>query len=158
MEKYAPAIKSVLILVFIAAGFYFLTSVFSKARRRLNGVVNFDTFHRRFVYRVDLPVQAVVSKLRIPNQNDRMRYELSDDLSQITFPPGLGTCELRLEPQDDGCILYVRVFERFPDVGPHLVYDVMNEFWIKKLHAKPIDFYDWLRFRNENGTRDESLS
>ena len=153
MEKDTSIIWFVLILLLIAAGFYFLISVCSKARRRLNGVENYDAFQQRFVYRIDLPIEKTMERLRRPSIYDSEGYEFSDDLKKITFSGTLGPCELNIEPQTDGCILFVRMFEpnrRVMGNGP--AYDLMNEFWIRKLQAKPIDFYDWLRSRNENDT------
>ena len=128
-----------------AATIYYFITLRRKARRRMGeGIENHDVFYQRFVYHVDMTEQEIIARLRVPNINDAKQYELGEDLTTITFSD-LGQCIFHLEPQDNGCLLFVQIIKRISGRDQQPEFDIMNRFWINKLQAKPIDFYTWLR-------------
>lgn len=142
--------KVLIVVVFIAiyaAMIYYFVALHKTAQKRMGeGIEKHDVFYQRFVYHVDLTEQEIIAKLRVPNIYDTRQYELGEDLTTITISE-LGQCIFHLEPQDSGCLLFVQIIKRISGRHNQPKYDIMNQFWIDKLQAEPIDYDTWLRSR-----------
>ena len=146
--------KTILIVIFALAAFalaliiilYRRGSSYVQWKRTEKGPVNYDTLMQTFVYRVDLTADALFAKLCVPNINDEMKYELSEDRKTITFmmePGEREPCDLLVEPKGNGCLLRVHRTILF---APNYVGDLpllMNPFWIHKVQAEPVAYSDF---------------
>lgn len=125
-------------------------SAFTRWKRTTKGIVNYDMIMQSFVYRTALLAGELIAKLRIPNIHDEMKYELSEDLRTITFMMDLGeveSCDLYIEPCENGCLFCVRRTKPYAMNNVKDLPYLMNLFWINKVQAEPIDYYEWQRSR-----------
>ena len=122
----------------------------SRWKRTTKGIVNYDAKMQSFVYRAGLSAEELIVKLRIPNIHDELKYELSEDLKTITFLMDASQaepCNLYIAPCENGCVICVRRTKPFSMNNVKDLPYLMNLFWINKLQAEPIDYYEWLRSR-----------
>ena len=111
-----------------------------KNREITNGILNFDGSMRKFVFRIDLSKDEFFSKLKSRNACDTMEYSLNADLTGITFKELGSRLEYGIEiiPCDGYLILRVKQISLL--YGKTNIPYHVNEFWICKFNAKPIDY------------------
>lgn len=108
-----------------------------KHNKCLNSIVNYDVFMRKYVFRVGLNNDEFLAKLKIPNVNDVLSYTLSDDCTVITFKRHNVYCAyiINVDASNESIVLRVEqlsVCSRFSYL--------INEFFICKFNAEPLDF------------------
>ena len=84
MEKYIY-IFVIIFVVMIPIALYLILKPMFKHNKLLNGIVNYDTFMRKYVFSVALDKEEFYSRLKMPNVQDVLEYTLSDDCTVITF-------------------------------------------------------------------------
>ena len=106
-------------------------------------VTNYNIDMSKFVYRVELTRAQILDRLKTPNINDGMHYELKED--QITFSD---YCEVDtvwqivIEEYNGFSILRLNRHS-FIISSQTSVSMKMNPFWVNKCGAKPIPFSDY---------------
>ncbi len=125
-------------------------STFFRWKRTTKKIVNYDAKMQSFVYQTILSTEQLFEKLRIPNIHDGMKYELCEDLRTITFMMEGNqreSCDLYIVPFENGCAICVQRTRPFSMSNVQDLPYLMNLFWINKVQAEPVDYYDWLRSR-----------
>ena len=139
------------IVVFFLFFFLILTPlvllmVYPKCKKHYEAtgnVTNYNGDMSKFVYRVELTKEQILERLKIPNYNDGLHYELKDD--EITFSdygsPD-STWQIIVEEYKEITILRVN---KLGFILPSQSYIPikMNPFWANKCDAKPIPFSDY---------------
>ena len=128
-------------LITIPVSIYLIFRPAARQRQVSSGVINYDAFMKKFCFSIDATKQEVYSQLNLPNVYDVLEYDLDEENDVITFKRYVGgRYPYRIFVDEvEGChILWV---EQFPLVmgGGNVPY-LINEFFIKKLGAKPIDY------------------
>ena len=138
MEEYLPFFFIVFFAMIPVALFIIFKPVVQQ-KKLLNGVTNYDTFMRKYVYHIDLTKEAFYSQLKIRNINDLLEYSLSDDLSVIIFEKYLNKFpySIELSESEEGIILKVSQTQ----LTSRISYDI-NAFFIGKFNAKPLNYND----------------
>ena len=136
MEKYIY-IFVVLFIVMIPIALYLILKPMFKHNKLLNGIVNYDTFMRKYVFSVALGKEEFYSQLKMPNVQDVLEYTLSNDDTVITFMlyNGKYPYKINVDAFNESIILRV---EQLSITSKPAFY--INEFFIKKFDAKPLDF------------------
>ena len=136
MEKYIY-IFIVVFVVMIPIALYLILKPMFKHNKLLNGIVNYDTFMRKYVFSVALGKEEFYSQLKMTNVQDVLEYTLSNDDTVITFR--LYNCKypykINVDAFNESIIL--RVEQLSANSRPAFY---INEFFIKKFNSKPLDF------------------
>ena len=117
-------------------------SAFKNIDKRKQGLINYDSCMRKFVFRVDLTKEEVYERLRTRNVTDVLEYILNEDLSVITFKCYKGeisyifsVCEY-----DNNDYLIIRLEQLLLIPGKSRILKNINKFFFMKLDAKILDY------------------
>ena len=136
MEKYIY-IFVVVFVVMIPIALYFILKPMFKHNKLLNGIVNYDTFMKKYVFSVALSKEEFYSQLKMPNVQDVLEYTLSNDGTVITFRLYNGKYPYKINVDAFNESIILRVGQLSANSKPAFY---INEFFIKKFNAKPLDF------------------
>ena len=136
MEKYIY-IFIVVFVVMIPIALYLILKPMFKHNKLLNGIVNYDTFMRKYVFSVALDKEEFYSQLKMPNVQDVLEYTLSNDDTVITFMLYNGKYPYKINVDAFNVSIILRVEQLSLNSKPAFY---INEFFIKKFNAKPLDF------------------
>ena len=136
MEKYIY-IFIVVFVVMIPISLYLILKPMFKHNKLLNGIVNYDTFMRKYVFSVALGKEEFYSQLKMTNVQDVLEYTLSNDGTVITFRlyNRKYPYKINVDAFNESIILQVEQLSANSKPAFHI-----NEFFIKKFNAKPLDF------------------
>ena len=121
----------------IPIALYLILKPMFKQNKLLNGIVNYDTFMRKYVFSVALGKEEFYSQLKMTNVQDVLEYTLSNDDTVITFRlyNRKYPYKINVDAFNESIILQVKQLSA--DSKPSFY---INEFFIKKFNAKPLDF------------------
>ena len=136
MEKYIY-IFIVVFVVMIPIALYLILKPVFKHNKLLNGIVNYDTFMRKYVFSVALGKEEFYSQLKMPNAQDVLEYTLSNDDTVITFRLYNGKYPYKINVDAFNESIILRVEQLSANSKP--AFDI-NGFFVKKFNAKPLDF------------------
>ena len=136
MEKYIY-IYIVVFVVMMPIALYLILRPMFKHNKLLNGIVNYDTFMRKYVFSVALGKEEFYSQLKMTNVQDVLEYTLSNDDTVITFRLYNGKYPYKINVDAFNESIILRVEQLFTNSKPAFY---INEFFIKKFNAKPLDF------------------
>ena len=136
MEKYIY-IFIVVFVVMIPIALYLILKPMFKHNKLLNGIVNYDTFMRKYVFSVALGKEEFYSQLKMTNVQDVLEYTLSNDDTVITFRLYNGKYPYKINVDAFNESIILRVEQLSANSRPAFY---INEFFIKKFNAKPLDF------------------
>ena len=136
MEKYIY-IFIVVFVVMIPIALYLILKPMFKHNKLLNGIVNYDTFMKKYVFSVALSKEEFYSQLKMPNVQDVLEYTLSNDGTVITFRLYNGKYPYKINVDAFNESIILRVEQLSANSKPAFY---INEFFIKKFNAKPLDF------------------
>ena len=136
MEKYI-CIFIVVFVVMIPIALYLILKPVFKHNKLLNGIVNYDTFMRKYVFSVALGKEEFYSQLKMPNVQDVLEYTLSNDDTVITFRLYNGKYPYKINVDAFNESIILRVEQLSANSKPAFY---INEFFVKKFNAKPLDF------------------
>ena len=136
MEKYIY-IFIVVFVVMIPIALYLILKPVFKHNKLLNGIVNYDTFMRKYVFSVALGKEEFYSQLKMPNVQDVLEYTLSNDDTVITFRLYNGKYPYKINVDAFNESIILRVEQLSANSKPAFY---INEFFVKKFNAKPLDF------------------
>ena len=136
MEKYIY-IFIVVFVVMIPIALYLILKPMFKHNKLLNGIVNYDTLMRKYVFSVAIGKEEFYSQLKMPNVQDVLEYTLSNDDTVITFMLYNGKYPYKINVDAFNVSIILRVEQLSLNSKP--AFDI-NEFFIKKFNAKPLDF------------------
>lgn len=128
------------ILYIALLGFAVLISIYFIFRhnKQINGTFNHDMFMRKFVFRIDLDEAEFFARLKMRNVNDVLDYFLNDDCSVITFK--MYNVEFQygmsVNMYNEYRVLKVEQISVMPQKSTFYI----NDFFIKKFDAKPLEF------------------
>lgn len=104
------------------------------------GIINCDGSMKKFVFRIDLSREEFFRLLKSRNVCDVMEYSLNDENSIIIFKEHGSTVSYDLYLLQFDGYLILRLKQRAILFGTTRIHYRINEFWISKLNAKPIDY------------------
>ena len=136
MEKYI-CIFIVVFVVMIPIALYLILKPMFKHNKLLNGIVNYDTFMRKYVFSVALGKEEFYSQLKMPNVQDVLKYTLSNDDTVITFKLYNSRYPYKINVDAFNESIVLRVEQLSANSKPAFY---INEFFVKKFNAKPLDF------------------
>ena len=136
MEKYIY-IFIVVFVVMIPIALYLILKPMFKHNKLLNGLVNYDTFMRKYVFSVALGKEEFYSQLKMTNVQDVLEYTLSNDGTVITFRLYNRKYPYKINVDAFNESIILRVEQLSLNSKPAFY---INEFFIKKFNAKPLDF------------------
>ena len=136
MEKYIY-IFVVVFVVMIPISLYLILKLMFKHNKLLNGIVNYDTFMRKYVFSVALGKEEFYSQLKMTNVQDVLEYTLSNDDTVITFRLYNGKYPYKINVDAFNESIMLRVEQLSANSKPAFY---INEFFVKKFNAKPLDF------------------
>ena len=136
MEKYIY-IFIVVFVVMIPIALYLILKPMFKHNKLLNGLVNYDTFMRKYVFSVALGKEEFYSQLKMTNVQDVLEYTLSNDGTVITFRLYNRKYPYKINVDAFNESIILRVEQLSTNSKPAFY---INEFFIKKFNAKPLDF------------------
>ena len=137
MEKYIYVFVIIFIVVVIPVALYMIFGPMFRQQKLLKGIINYDTFMREFVFRIDLTKEEFYSQLKIRNINDILEYYLNDDCSIITFAMHNMKYSYKIILDDFNESTIIRV-EQMQVTSKPAFY--INEFFVKKFNATPLEF------------------
>ncbi len=140
MEKYIYLFVILFFVFAVPVALYLIFKPMFQQRKLLNGVINYDTFMRKFVFQIDFTKEEFYSKLKIHNVNDVLEYDLDEQSSVVTFKRYNAKFPYKVEIDEfkESIVLRVEQIPLVMDKGNVPYY--INEFFIKKFGAKPIDY------------------
>lgn len=140
MEKYFPIFIVLFFIVIFSIVLYILFIQAIKQSKLLNGVVNYDMFMRKFVFRVNASQAAIIERLKLPNINDKLNYQFNENTAIITFEKYGAQISYKLMIEDFGeyCVLKTEQISLIAERS-QIPHDI-NAFWIQKLDAIPLEF------------------
>ena len=136
MEKYIY-IFVVIFAVMIPIALYLILKPMFKHNKLLNGIVNYDTFMRKYVFRIELTKEDFYTQLKTRNINDVLEYSLNDNCSVITFIMYSTKYSYAIKVDDFNESIVLRV-EQIQAISRSAF--IINEFFIKKFNATPLEF------------------
>jgi len=136
MEKYI-FIFVIIFVVIIPIDLYVILKPIFKHNKLLNGIVNYDTFMRKYVFGIALKKEEFYTQLKTPNVYDVLEYTLSEDDTVITFKMYYRKFpyKINVDVFNESIVLRVEQISINSRPAFHI-----NEFFIKKFNAKPLDF------------------
>ena len=137
MEKYIYIFVIMFVVVVIPIALYIIFKPMFRQNKLLNGIVNYDTFMRKFVFRIEITKEEFYSQLKIRNINDVLEYSLNDDCSVITFTMYNMKYSYKIIVDDFNESIILRVEQIQITSKPAFR---INEFFIKKFNATPLEF------------------
>ena len=137
MEKYIYFFVIIFFLVVIPTALYLILKPMFRQNKLLNGIVNYDTFMRKFVFRIEITKEEFYSQLKIRNINDVLEYSLNEDCSVITFTMYNMKYSYKIIVDDFNESIILRVEQIQITSKPAFR---INEFFIKKINATPLEF------------------
>ena len=137
MEKYIYIFVIMFVVVVIPIAFYIIFKPMFRQNKLLNGIVNYDTFMRKFVFRIEITKEEFYSQLKIRNINDELEYSLNEDCSVITFTMYNMKYSYKIIVDDFNESIILRVEQIQITSKPAFR---INEFFIKKFNATPLEF------------------
>jgi len=137
MEKYIYIFVIIFIVIVIPAALYIIFKSMFRQNKLLNGIVNYDTFMRKYVFYIEFSKVEFFSKLKARNINDVLEYSLNDDCSVITFTMYNMKYSYKIIVDDFRGAIILRVEQIQPTSK---VAFFINEFFIKKFNATPLEF------------------
>lgn len=140
MEKYIYIPMIIFFVFIIPLALYLVLKPMLRHYKLLNGVVNYDSFMGKFVFHIALTKEDFYARLKIRNINDTLEYSLNDDGSVITFTMYNAKFQYKIliDEFDEAFILRVEQIQKIMDKGNVPYY--INEFFINKFNAKPVEF------------------
>ena len=135
MEKYIY-IFVIIFVVMIPIALYLILKPMFIHNKLSNGIVNYDTFMRKYVFSVALDKEEFYSQLKMPNVQDVLEYTLSNDDTVITFMLYNGKYPYKINVDAFNESIILRVEQLSLNSKPAFY---INEFFIKKFNAKPLD-------------------
>ena len=117
-------------------------SAFKNIDKRKQGLINYDSCMRKFVFRVDLTKEEVYERLRTRNVTDVLEYILNEDLSVITFKYYNGEISYTFSvcEYDNNDYLIIRLEQLLLIPGKSRILKNINKFFFMKLDAKILDY------------------
>ena len=137
MEKYIYIFVIMFVVVVIPIALYIIFKPMFRQNKLLNGIVNYDTFMRKFVFRIEITKEEFYSQLKIRNINDVLEYSLNEDCSVITFTMYNMKYSYKIIVDDFNESIILRVEQIQITSRPAFR---INEFFIKKFNATPLEF------------------
>ena len=137
MEKYIYIFVIMFVVVVIPIALYIIFKPMFRQNKLLNGIVNYDTFMRKFVFRIEITKEEFYSQLKIRNINDVLEYSLNEDCSVITFTMYNMKYSYKIIVEDFNESIILRLEQIQVTSKPAFR---INEFFIKKFNAKPLEF------------------
>ena len=137
MEKYIYIFVIMFVVVVIPIALYIIFKPMFRQNKLLNGIVNYDTFMRKFVFRIEITKEEFYSQLKIRNINDVLEYSLNEDCSVITFTMYNMKYSYKIIVDDFNESIILRVEQIQITSKPAFR---INEFFIKKFNATPLEF------------------
>jgi len=137
MEKYIYIFVIMFVVVVIPIALYIIFKPMFRQNKLLNGIVNYDTFMRKFVFRIEITKEEFYSQLKISNINDVLEYSLNVDCSVITFTMYNMKYSYKIIVDDFNESIILRVEQIQITSKPAFR---INEFFIKKFNATPLEF------------------
>ena len=128
---------AVVFVVMIPIALYLILKPMFKHNKLLNGIVNYDTFMRKYVFGIELTKDEFFSQLKTRNINDVLEYSLNDDYSVITYTMYNMKYSYKIKVDDFNESIILRVEQLQLTSKPAFR---INEFFIKKFNAKPLEF------------------
>ena len=137
MEKYIYIFVIMFVVVVIPIALYIIFKPMFRQNKLLNGIVNYDTFMRKFVFRIEITKEEFYSQLKIRNINDVLEYSLNEDCSVIIFTMYnmKYSYKIIVDDFDESIILRVEQIQITSKPAFRI-----NEFFIKKFNATPLEF------------------
>ena len=123
----------VFVLVIIPIALYIIFKPMFRQNKLLNGIVNYDTFMRKFVFRIEITKEEFYSRLKIRNINGVLEYSLNEDCSVITFTMYNMKYSYKIIVDDFNESIILRVEQIQITSKPAFR---INEFFIKKFNPK----------------------
>lgn len=137
MEKYIYIFVIMFVVVVIPIALYVIFKPMFRQNKLLNGIVNYDTFMRKFVFRIEITKEEFYSRLKIRNINDVLEYSLNEDCSVIIFTMYNMKYSYKIIVDDFNESIILRVEQIQITSKPAFR---INEFFIKKFNATPLEF------------------
>lgn len=137
MEKYIYFFVIIFFLVVIPTALYLILKPMFRQNKLLNGIVNYDTFMRKFVFRIALTKEDFYSQLKMQNIQEVLEYSLNDDCSVISFKMYNMKYPYKIIVDDFNESIILRVEQIQVNSKPAFR---INEFFIKKFNAVPLEF------------------
>lgn len=137
MEKYIYIYVIIFVVIVIPVVLYIIFKSMFQRNKLLNGIINYDTFMRKFVFCISLTKEEFYAQLKTHNINDILEYSLNEDCSVITFTMYNMKYSYKITVDDfnESIILRVEQMQVTSKPAFHI-----NEFFIKKFNAKPLEF------------------
>ena len=137
MEKHFYVFAILFVVVVIPIALYIIFKPMLRQNKLLNGIVNYDTFMRKFVFRIEITKEEFYSRLKIRNINDVLEYSLNEDCSVITFVMYNMKYSYKIIVDDFNESIILRVEQIQITSKPAFR---INEFFIKIFNATPLEF------------------
>ena len=137
MEKYIYIFVIMFVVVVIPIALYIIFKPMFRQKKLLNGIVNYDAFMRKFVFRIEITKEEFYSQLKIRNINDVLEYSLNDNCSVITFTMYNMKYSYKIIVDDFNESIILQVEQIQVTSKPAFR---INEFFIKKFNAVPLEF------------------
>lgn len=140
MEKYIYFFVILFLVVLVPAVLYLIFKPTFQQCKLLNGVVNYDIFMRKFVFEIAFTKEEFFSRFEIYNVNDVLEYDFDEQNSVVTFKRYNAEFPYKIEIDEFKESIVLRV-EQIPLVmAKGNVPYYINEFFVKKFNAKPLEF------------------
>ena len=136
MEKYIYIFVIMFVVVVIPIALYVIFKPMFRQNKLLNGIVNYDTFMRKYVFYIEFSKVEFFSKLKARNINDVLEYSLNEDCSVITFTMYNMKYSYKIIVDDFNESIILRVEQIQITSKPAFR---INEFFIKKFNATPLE-------------------
>ena len=137
MEKYIHIFVIIFVVIVIPVALYIIFKSMFQQNKLLNGIVNHDTFMRKFVFCILLTKEDFYAQLKTRNINDVLEYSLNDDCSTIYFIRYSGKYQYNIFVEEVNDVIVLRL-EQISTVSKATF--LINEFFIKKFNATPLEF------------------
>lgn len=141
MEGYRYLFVILFMLVILPAALYLVLKPMFRDIKVRRGIVNYDTHMRKFVFTVEETKAEVYLKLRLSNIYDVLRYDFDEENAVITFYRNHAKFPYRISFYELDGTMILKIEQISPTMDKDNLPYFINEFFIKKLDAKPIDLF-----------------
>lgn len=117
----------------------------SRSGNYSNGVTNYDSTMREFVYRVNKSESEIIKELKNKHSDSKLKFEYNEKDELINFYTEypdernkVAYC-FEIKEYEDFSILRVWRKNLFQEGNIYMYY--LNDFWYKKIYAEPIPYF-----------------
>lgn len=130
-------------IFFVVIGNLFIDT--SRSDSYSNGITNYDSTMREFVYKVNKSENEIIKELKNKHSDSKLKFEYNEKDELINFyteyPDEMNKVAYCFEIKEYENFSILRVWRKYLFQERNMYMYYLNDFWYKKIYAEPIPYF-----------------